>query len=421
MLKYLIAVTDDTIVLALLLGYLFAHVTDVYGRRGRNILAGGSLAALLASVVYVVLRNTTKIIDRSGGNPMWNVRTYAVSLVALVLFILLTLPALSKKPGKALSALAPIAAALLALTYIFYALPTVIAYPMNFNLGKESVFSTAFIYRFIGYLLGLALALVTAIALYQGARRMGWKSVYPIMLLAMLVNAFQQVTKGLSVLYSKRIITGHDLFVFISKTKNMSNVFVYAAMALAMIVPVVLVVRSLRANEPYSNPAEHRKIRAKWRSARRWSATLCVCFALAVVTLTVFYAIDNREIPLSPEEPYETEDEENIYVSLLSVQDGHLHRFSYKTENGVGVRFIVIKKPNSSAYGIGLDAGDICGETGYFERNGQVVCKLCDVVMNINTIGFKGGCNPIVFDYTIKDGYIVIAKETLAAFEKTFK
>ncbi|MBQ8954052.1 MAG: DUF2318 domain-containing protein [Clostridia bacterium] len=352
---------------------------------------------------------------------MWNVRTWAVALAALVLFLLLSLPALRKKPGRVLCVAAPVAAAVLACAYVFYVLPTEIAYPLNFNIGKESIFSTAFIYRFIGYLLGLILALVTAIAMYQGARRMGWRAVFPIMAAAMLLNAFQQVTKGLSVLYSKRIITGHDLFVFISKTKNMSNVFIYAAMALALIVPVVLCVRSLRAHEPYSNPAEHRKIRAKWRSARRWSATLCACFLIGVLTLTVFYAIDNQEVQLSPEEAYEMEDEENIYVSLLNVQDGHLHRFSYKTENGVGVRFIVIKKPNSNAYGIGLDACDICGETGYFERGGQVVCKLCDVVMNINTIGFKGGCNPIVFDYTIKDGYIVIAKETLAAFEKTFK
>ncbi|MBQ8954051.1 MAG: hypothetical protein IJ048_08030 [Clostridia bacterium] len=59
MLKYLIAVTEDTIVLALLLGYLYAHVFDVYGRRGRNILTAGTLTGAVLSIVYAILRNTT--------------------------------------------------------------------------------------------------------------------------------------------------------------------------------------------------------------------------------------------------------------------------------------------------------------------------------------------------------------------------
>ena len=90
----------------------------------------------------------------------------------------------------------------------------------------------------------------------------------------------------------------------------------------------------------------------------------------------------------------------------------------YTTQGGVGVRVIVIKKPGANAYGVGLDACDICGTTGYYERDGQVVCSKCDVVMNINTIGFKGGCNPIVIDYEMKDGYILIPLDALAAYEK---
>ena len=85
------------------------------------------------------------------------------------------------------------------------------------------------------------------------------------------------------------------------------------------------------------------------------------------------------------------------------------------------IRFIVIKKPNSSSYGVGLDACDICGEAGYFEREGQIVCKRCDVVMNINTIGFKGGCNPIVIDYEVKDGQIIVPIEGLVLHERKFK
>ena len=72
-------------------------------------------------------------------------------------------------------------------------------------------------------------------------------------------------------------------------------------------------------------------------------------------------------------------------------------------------------------YGIGLDACDICGEKGYYEREGQVVCNLCNVVMNINTIGFKGGCNPIVIEYKIQDGNIIVPIAELVKHEDIFK
>ena len=187
-----------------------------------------------------------------------------------------------------------------------------------------------------------------------------------------------------------------------------------------MTVPVALWLRSFRVNEPYENPAQHRKIRAKWRSIRRWSTAAIGSFAAAVLILTAVNAYANRPVALSAIEDCEIRGS-NLYIPFEQVDDGHLHRFAYTTDNHVAVRFIIIKKPNSSAYGVGLDACDICGETGYYERSGQVVCNRCDVVMNINTIGFKGGCNPKVIDYSIENGYIIVPTYTLIEHEADFK
>ena len=41
--------------------------------------------------------------------------------------------------------------------------------------------------------------------------------------------------------------------------------------------------------------------------------------------------------------------------------------------------------------------------------------------MNINTIGFKGGCNPIVIDYHIDNGKIVVPIAGLLEHEDEFK
>ena len=50
-----------------------------------------------------------------------------------------------------------------------------------------------------------------------------------------------------------------------------------------------------------------------------------------------------------------------------------------------------------------------------------MVCNLCNVVMNINTIGFKGCFNPIVIDYKIKDGNIIVPIAELVKHEDIFK
>ena len=109
-----------------------------------------------------------------------------------------------------------------------------------------------------------------------------------------------------------------------------------------------------------------------------------------------------------------------ILIPLSQVDDGHLHRFEYTTKENVKMRFIVVLK-NETSYGVGLDACDICGATGYYERNDEIVCKLCDVVMNRSTIGFKGGCNPVPLNYTIENNQMVIQQADLDIEQSRFE
>lgn len=100
--------------------------------------------------------------------------------------------------------------------------------------------------------------------------------------------------------------------------------------------------------------------------------------------------------------------------------DGHLHRYAYATSGGIEVRFIAILK-NGGAYGVGLDACENCGPSGYFEKDGKVICKRCDVAINPATIGFKGGCNPIPVDFEVDGGDLTIATAVLEDSAKVFK
>ena len=442
---YLVNVVDDLIVTALLVGLVFAYARDSRGAFGMRTVVGGLGIALIASAVMAFMKQNTSRISTGD----WNMGIFSASIAVVVLAIVCAIvhAVLSRgsgKKGEGESGAARVASTVMLVAFVafmalrvFYKVPDVINYPATISTASAEIISSDFIYRFIGYLLGIALAVLSGVSVAKAfkaleVRTTGWATAAVIGIICIV-----QTVSLLQIMLARRIIkAGTDLYKAVfSVTSWMSNntlVFTLIIIGVIAVLCVFVIVKSLRDDEPYSNSAEHRKNKAKWRNRRRWAVCAIVCLVLSMVTITVVKDYANRGPELSPSEECEVRDG-NVYVSLEQVEDGHLHRFTYTTEagvalennkqtdGGVGVRFIVIKKPNSSAYGIGLDACEICGQTGYYERDGQVVCKLCDVVMNINTIGFKGGCNPIPVKYSISDGYIIFSTDELSQYEKTFK
>ena len=205
-------------------------------------------------------------------------------------------------------------------------------------------------------------------------------------------------------------------------TANYSMLFIWIMAGIAALLALLLFRQGTVIREPYDNPAQLRKLKARNRHWRRVAAGVLACVALCAVIMTVVKTDDTKQVELSAPEAYTVDQEAGvILVPMENVSDGHLHRFEYKTEKNINVRWIVVKKPNSAAFGVGLDACEVCGNAGYFERSGQIICRRCDVVMNINTIGFKGGCNPIPMPYEVKDGNLVFKLSDIIAGEKEFR
>ena len=218
----------------------------------------------------------------------------------------------------------------------------------------------------------------------------------------------------------------------------------YAVMA--MIPAAVLFFRSLHLRGLWQNAAQKRRLRSDNRHNRRWAGIVLALLAAIMLSLTLVYEIYNRppEIPEGEsyaiiytdengaEQEIKATDVKNfdparieVRIPVNQVDDYNLHAFEMNRSGSPNkaprVRWIVIRKPASAAYGVGLDACDVCGNAGYFQRGDTVVCKRCDVVMNINTIGLAGGCNPIPLNFRVDGGYIVIAMEDLIAGESEFK
>lgn len=440
---YFSNVVEDLIVTALLVGVVFAYARDSQGRFGMRVVAGGIVAGFVASVAMAIAKQNTALIATGSWNMGIFIASLIVAVVALVCAIVAAIAGKGKAKGQSggiahvLKLVVLFSFTLFMALRIFYMVPDVINYPANFGISVENLVSTDFAFRILGWLAGIALVVVAGVAVAKAFKALDHRMMGIATGVVIGIICLVQTVSLCQILIARRIIkAGTDLyktmFAVTTWTSNNTLIFTLVILGVFAALAVYVIVLSLRDKEPYANPAEHRKNKAKWRNRRRWAICMLVCIVLSTLTVTIVKDYAHRGPELSPSEECEVHDG-NVYVSLEQVEDGHLHRFTYTTEagvalengkqtdGGVGVRFIVIKKPGSSAYGVGLDACEICGQTGYYERDGQVVCKLCDVVMNINTIGFKGGCNPIPVDYSVADGYIVLPTDGLAKYEKTFK
>lgn len=420
MLKYFVMTVESLALAALITGAL-RGISRLKGGRTGGIIAGvGSLAGVIGAAVMAYLKNATKLIDTS----MWNLYIFGAFACLTVLFLLFA--PFSKKLGKAGSVILAVLCALMCGLILFYALPDVIAYPYSILVTDKSVLSTSYLFKLIGALFGVIAMVLVELAVRNGTSRLGEWQAYIIAGIMTLVTALRQVGAMLGIMLTKAMLTSlspdtkKTVFEIVKTTSNNSNYFIYGAMAAALVIPVIVFIRSLDKSEPYDNPAQKRKIVKRHKVSRRWAVLAVLTVVLSFCSFTVLEPIANRPVELSPVEECEERDG-YMCLPFEKVDDGHLHRFAYVAPSGIQIRFIVIKKPNSSSYGIGLDACDVCGETGYYEKDGQVVCKLCDVVMNISTIGFKGGCNPIVIPYEVKDGEILVPIEGLMEYEKTFR
>ena len=429
MLYYLWSVIQDLFYTVTITTLMHAFLGRLYGRTGRRGHAIGLIAGVAAGTALAVVKQTTNKIISSH----WNHWTYAYLMAFIVAFFMLSL-FLGRKEGKKPAAggiCLILCGAAVSAGMIFFRLPTVLLYPFSFNTMGNGFFSAYYMERLGGWALALLLLFVYSRLLYgcavhirKGAvpRRVlrAGVLIYAVYCLGRFFVPWISRAKwlGWSVKYTEAQYGWIGSFTMWTATNAM--IFIWIIAALAALTALLFLLENTRVTEPYEHAAQLRKLRAGNRKRRRLAIATLVMILLFVLTLTVVKAYDTREVVLSAPESY-TVDGDRILISTEAVNDGHLHRFEYTTEKNVTIRWIVVKKPNAATYGVGFDACEVCGNAGYYERGSQVVCKRCDVVMNINTIGFKGGCNPIPLAYEVSGGNLVFKLEDLLAGEKEFR
>ena len=424
-------VTQDLFLCVTLTTLMHVLLSRLYGSKASRLHGIALCVGVLASIALAAVKYNTNFIISSH----WNHYIYAVVLTLTVLVLLFTILFGRKENERAKTGgmLLCAAGSLLSATLIFYSLPGVLLYPFSFNTMGQGYLSSYYAVRMAGWLGALILLFVYSRLLSRCALYIKPYGLVPAALntgmLTFAVYCFGRffvpwVNRakwlGWSVKYTDAAYGWiGDWMMF---TANHSMLFIWIVAGIAAVLAVILFRQGTIIKETYDNPAQLRKLKARNRHWRRVAVGVVICLALCVIIMTVVKTDDTKQVELSAPESYTVDTDAGvILVPMENVSDGHLHRFEYRTEKNIDVRWIVVKKPNSASFGVGLDACEVCGNAGYFERSSQVICKRCDVVMNINTIGFKGGCNPIPLAYEVKDGNLVFKLSDIIAGEKEFR
>lgn len=436
MLELFVAAVQTALPVALIVGIVSGYraYAPIERRLVSTITVIVVLAGLATAFVLAELRLTTTLIDI----PTMNRFLGPSTMLCLVVF-LVAVGMVAAGPNPDLHAteqswrhrfLLVVSMVTLAFGTAYFGFPYFFGTDGIVLMG-DSLWKTDSLLRLAGFVFGTVLVVVaTWIYLKAVALAPAWCRtaitvlVFLVIMIPELILLYQQlVNNG----FAPRIPGVFQAVLFVQNHKAITQLGMAVIIGLAGVAAFLCRPRGAVAGpgapavttaHPVTTPADKRLQRADALSRRRFCGLSVASAAVFLWTLTDGKRRAEYVPELSPLEPT-TQEGDVISVSRELVEDGHLHRFGYTAQNGTEMRFIVIKK-NANAFGTGLDACEICGDTGYYEDDGKVICKDCGVMMNIQTIGFAGGCNPIPIAYTLAPTALEFSAEELESHVEVF-
>lgn len=423
MLRLFVAVMPGLLPLTLLTMGLSASLTVGEGRdkpmSARWRLYGLSVGTA-AALIFAILRASVVINQRNFINmPALCVAVpFDIAAIVVVLRSHKTVENWRTRP-LAMHISNAIGACCLAFT-VFYALPDVILQLTIFVDSSTPPFTSDMLLRALGFVLGIIAAICLSLMARSVRATASAISFKIAIVLSMIILLIQHVTSLLQIMQGSILLYIDDFsFSVLVWLINNNPLMIMAQISVFLIPAVASLIIGFKTAIVGENAAEIRTKRAFKRKSRKSALAALLAAVTVILTLTAGVSIMNIKPTLTPPEPYELHDGVAT-INFVQISDGHLHRFQYKAKDGTVMRFIIIKK-NGGAYGVGLDACENCGDAGYYEKDGKIICRKCDVAINLATIGFKGGCNPIPFPYKAGHGKITIHTADLDVLSSHFK
>ena len=293
----------------------------------------------------------------------------------------------------------------------------------NQGLSVTSVLNTELILNVGAIITGILLVAALLVVMARSARNHTALavSVLAATVLLLLFAWGNGVILGLLQLQMLDVTSGRISFV--AKSSEWTPLAVYAELVCALALGATRFLRSFRgAASEEAGRIARRKLRATALSERRWWRGAVATVSFLAVSLLYHDLYASLPPSLSPAEEVTPDSAGQVRIPIESVKDGNLHRFAYVTSDGHRVRFFLINRYDAEHVKIGVvfDACMICGDDGYIQRGGEIICIACNVRIFVPSIGKPGGCNPIPLDHEADGETISIPVSNLEKGAKYF-
>lgn len=276
----------------------------------------------------------------------------------------------------------------------------------------------------LGSVLGLALAILFAVAFVKGSIRINLGRFFRLTTVILFVIAGQLLLTGVHELSESGVLPSSRTEMAMVGPIVRNDVFFFiVVLGLATLLLIRERQRSLAAaaaqgGEAETSAAARRKAVSSARAERRWNMLAWSAALIFIVLISADYIYARNARALSPAVQVEAVNGV-VELPVSQVADGMLHRYEVTTPDG-GVRFFAIRRPDGSI-AVNLDACQICGPLGYYQRGNMLYCRNCDAPINVSSLGAMGGCNPIPLRYQQVGNNIRILINTLAAEAPIFR
>ncbi len=416
MLAYLVAMVHAFVPMAIMAGLFLALVAG----KGTNVKGVWILVAAIAIGLALGAFSYRFALDQ--GSPI-GFRTFLAGLATVSVFLIVIVSAsaqrLAKVPRSAVVGIGWVTAAGIAVQAMFTFLTAV----SGQGLSVTSVLNTELILN-IGAILAGTVVIAIMVALMFRSARDNRVLAGAILIVTAALQTFvwgNGIVLGLLQLQLLEVTSGRISFV--AKASELAPLAVYGQLACALFVGAVRFSRRPRTpTDIAANRIARRKRLAAILAERRWWRGVAAALSFLAVTLLYHDLYASLPPSLSPAQAVAADETGAIRIPVETVKDGNLHRFAYVTSDGHRVRFFLINRYDAEHVKIGVvfDACMICGDDGYIQRGGEIICIACNVRIFVPSIGKPGGCNPVPLEHEADGETITIKVSSLEKGAKYF-
>jgi high-affinity iron transporter len=278
-------------------------------------------------------------------------------------------------------------------------------------LGAVTLNSTELL-SFLGTLLGVIVAIAFGVMFVKGSVRINLQKFFRVTTVILFFVAAQLVISGLHELSENEVLPSSKREMAIIGPIVRNDLFFFVTILALAALMVLFEVKRREPTTAAAAGAERRKALWSGRRERLWMASVYASSFLFILLVTAEFIYAKSVSTLSPATPV-TFANGQASIPLSQVSDGDLHRFSAR-ENGTEIRFWLYQKPDGKIATV-FDACEICGSVGFYKGPNGVVCKNCAAPINGQSVGTRGGCNPIPFAFDQTAAAVIIKEADLAA------